>query len=267
MLLARGFALGLVFLFVCLTQGALAGNTNLANNEISYFELAEAGGVYKRGCSFNDDRCLTDEYPNNAVFIPSFFMLETEVTQDQYFAVTDENPSFFADCPSCPVENVTWQEAKDFCQAIGGDLPTEAMWEYAARAGTTTRFYCGHDSSCLDDVAWYSSNSGSMTHPVAQKFPNNYGLYDMHGNVSEWVNDFYDEFYYDNCPFFNPQGPLLGEYRIMRGGGFFCPCGIAPLRVSYRYSHRLGDIVQWDIGFRCIRHARRPLDNYSFSTE
>ena len=111
------------------------------------------GGTFQMGCSPNDDNCSSDESPVHQVTISAFEMLETEVTEGQYEAERGENPSYNYGAGGGidnPVESVDWSEAKAFCEAIGGRLPTEAEWEYAARGGTTTRYYCGDDSSCLD---------------------------------------------------------------------------------------------------------------------
>lgn len=167
------------------------------------------------------------EEPVHSVTITQdFYLGKYEVTQAQYEAVTGTNPSFFDGCDDCPVETVSWDDAVDFAETLSGmsgydvRLPTEAEWEYACRAGTTTDYYFGGDESQLGDYAWYSSNSGFTTHPVGQKIANNWGLYDMHGNVWEQCNDWFDYDYYDVSPPSDPPGPTLTGWRVIRGGAF-----------------------------------------------
>jgi formylglycine-generating enzyme required for sulfatase activity len=162
-----------------------------------------------------------------------FYMGATEVTQAQYEAVMRVNPSHFKGAAN-PVDKVSWFDAMDFCKKLSERtrqvfrLPTEAEWEYACRAGTTTRFSFGDSESDLGDYAWHKGNSGEKTHPVAQKKPNAWGLYDMHGNVWEWCADWYGS--YTAGPLTDPQGAASGSLRVLRGG-----------------SWRGGDTV----GFRC----------------
>jgi len=206
------------------------------------------------GCSAGDgDYCSDREKPAHAVTLSSFKMLETEVTESQYSAVMGENPSCNYNTvggPNNPVECVTWIQAKEFCEAIGGRLPTEAEWEYAARGGTTTRYYCGDSASCLGGIEWYSSNSEAKKNDVKGKTANAYGMYDMLGNVKEWTADWYDEGYYSVSPSDDPLGPASGSDRVIRGGFFIS--GDADLRVSYRgyfdpsYSNDR-------VGLRCAR--------------
>jgi formylglycine-generating enzyme required for sulfatase activity len=168
------------------------------------------GGTFQMGCSTGDYECDEDEFPRHSVTLSGFEMLETEVTQAQFEAVMKWDPS----CnygggggADSPVECVDWFRAKDYCEAIGGRLPTEAEWEYAARGGTTTKYYCGDAPECLNDIAWYDENSSVIKQPVRKKWPNAYGLYDMLGNVMEWTNDWYYSDYYYFSPSSNPQGP------------------------------------------------------------
>jgi len=171
---------------------------------------------------------LDRERPVHPVSITrAFYMQKTEVTQGQWRQVMGTNPSHFSDCGDlCPVERVSWNDVQTFLAALntmdpgkGYRLPTEAEWEYAARAGTAGDY---GGTGVLDQMGWYEDNSGSRTHPVAQKQPNHWGLFDMHGNVWEWVQDWYSATYYqycvDNGIVNDPPGPATGTNRVLRGG-------------------------------------------------
>ena len=139
-------------------------------------------GRFTMGCSPGDNNCRDNEKPTRQIEIPKgFWMGQTEVTQAAYQRVTGQNESEFRG-EYLPVEQVTWDEARRYCQAVEMRLPTDAEWEYAARAGNPSAQY-----GPLNDIAWYAGNSDRKTHPVGQKQPNQFGLYDMLGNVREWV--------------------------------------------------------------------------------
>jgi len=168
-----------------------------------------SSGCFMMGCSPSDEYCVQDEWPVHPVHVTGFEILETEVTDRQYEAIMGLIPSYSFWEYEGPAEYVTWYDASTFCSSIGGRLCTEAEWEYAARGGTTTRWYCGDDIACVDSIAWIESNSGNGKHAVKQKLPNAYGLYDMAGNVYEWVSDGHEFDYYCMGPdsqfdFWNP---------------------------------------------------------------
>jgi formylglycine-generating enzyme required for sulfatase activity len=185
-------------------------------------------GTFTMGAPSSEDGSYEWERPQTVVTISRGFWLgKTSVTQGQYQAVMGNNPSHYDKVGlDAPVEMVSWEEAMKFChkftkqeraagrlpQGYVYTLPTEAQWEYACRAGTTGSRYGN-----LDDIAWYVGNSGNVTHPVGQKKPNAFGLYDMIGNVSQWCSDWYS----GNLPGGNvtdPVGPETGSYRVLRGG-------------------------------------------------
>jgi formylglycine-generating enzyme required for sulfatase activity len=204
------------------------------------------GGTFQMGSSSE-----SDEKPIHTVTVSSFFMDKTEVTQVQYRKVMGKNPSNFSGCDDCPVEQVTWYDANAYAQKVGKRLPTEAEWEYAARGGNKSKGYTYSGSNTIGSVAWYNGNSSSKTHPVAQKQPNELGLYDMSGNVWEWCSDRYDKGYYSRSPQTDPQGPNSGSFRVLRGGGwndFYSYCRVAMRNwtsPSLRYSHP-------PLGFRLV---------------
>ena len=160
------------------------------------------------------------------------------------------NPSHFTGNSQRPVECVSWNDCQTFVNKLNdllaGQLPggrrfrlsTEAEWEYAARGGNRSGSTQYSGSSSIDNVAWYDSNSGSTTHPVKGKSPNELGLYDMSGNVWEWCNDWYSSDYYSNSPRNNPQGPSSGSNRVLRGGSWYY--GARGCRVAYRDSYSPG---------------------------
>jgi formylglycine-generating enzyme required for sulfatase activity len=200
-----------------------------------------AAGTFTMGCSPDDGECLASEKPAHPVTISKgLWMGQTEVTQAAYARVMNLPASRLG--RAMPA-NVNWSQAQAYCQAAGMRLPTEAEWEYAARGGNPSARY-----GPLDSIAWHNGNSGRRTHNVAQKQPNGYGLYDMLGNVWEWVSDWYDLHYYESAPPRDPQGPASGDERGLRGGAsFYSPWGA-------RASHRFGqapDAANEAVGVRC----------------
>jgi formylglycine-generating enzyme required for sulfatase activity len=200
-------------------------------------------GNLTMGCSPGDNECYEDEFPTRKVTLTrGFWLSQTEVTQAAFEKVMEYNPSVF-EGPDLPVEFVTWNEADAYCREIGGRLPTEAEWEYAARAGTTGARYGN-----LDEVAWYWNNSQFSTHPVGKKKPNAFGLYDMLGNVVEWTHTWYTVQH--NQENINPTGPVtLEEFKELRGGGWWDDPDL--VRASYRSRIEPGD-ADYNIGFRCV---------------
>ena len=175
-------------------------------------------GEFMMGCSTGDSQCESDENPKHRVQITKNFEIgKYEVTQAQWMAVMGTNPSSNKG-DTLPVETISKLEAQDFVAKLNATndgyryrLPTEAEWEYAARAGTESTY-----SGTLDQVAWYAGNSGDETHPVGQKKPNAWGLYDVQGNVREWVSDLYSGTYYSTSPAADPTGPEPSTFA--RGG-------------------------------------------------
>jgi len=182
------------------------------------------------------------------------------VTQAQWTAVMGSNPSYFqtssaqvpaAQVPLRPVDQVSYHMIQHFEAATGLRLPTEAEWEYACRAGTTTAFNNGSNvDASLGALALFSSNAGSQTHPVGQKLANALGLHDMHGNVWEWVADWSGSNYYAQSPAVDPTGPEIGLTRVLRGGSWLSFSNFC--RASYRYGFIPGPGHVY-VGFRAAR--------------
>ena len=221
------------------------------------------GGTFTMGCTAsNAYACSANENPTHSVTITNaFYMGRYEVTQAQWLAKMGSNPSYFkppntatADT-SRPVEQVSWTTIQGFLTSTGMQLPTEAQWEYACRAGTTTAFhgFTGYLSGTNDDtlvgnIAWYDANSGNVTHAVGGKAANGLGLHDMSGNVWEWCRDLYGA--YSAGAQTNPTGPASGSIRVLHGGSWGNGTG------NVRSSYRLGgapDISNYGIGFRVAR--------------
>jgi formylglycine-generating enzyme required for sulfatase activity len=190
----------------------------------------------------------------------SFHLGQYEVTQEHYEKVMGKNPSKFKGKQN-PVEMVSWNDAVEFCRKLSElpdekaagivyRLPTEAEWECACRAGTTTVFGFGDSDSQLDEYAWYAKNSGNTTHPVGGKKPNPWGLYDMHGNVLEWCQDWSGD--YPSGAVTDPTGAVSGSDRVFRGGSWFYHSRLC--RSAYRRS-RSSSNRRSDLGFRVLRSS------------
>ncbi|MHB8971533.1 MAG: formylglycine-generating enzyme family protein [Pirellulaceae bacterium] len=201
-----------------------------------------------------------DEQQHLVRVTKSFQLGVYEVTQEAYERVMGVNPSLFKG-PQQPVENVNWIDAIEFCNKLSElreekaagriyRLPTEAQWEYACGAGTTTCYSFGDDADAMGDHGWFSDNSALTTHPVGEKLPNAWGLYDMHGNVWEWCWDWYDGGYYMNSPVDDPTGPAAGSLRVFRGGGWFYPAMIC--RMARRHGIQPDYGSKGILGFRVV---------------
>jgi formylglycine-generating enzyme len=215
------------------------------------------GGTFTMGCTAEQGNYGDDEKPAHQVTVSDFYMGKFEVTQKQWREIMGTNPSYFKNCDDCPVEQVSWNNIQEFIKKLNQKtgkkyrLPTEAEWEFAARGGVEThgrasKKYAG--SNNIDDVAWYSENSNSKTHPVGQKQPNELGLYDMSGNVWEWCSDWYGS--YSSGSQTNPQGPSSGFDCVIRGGSW--DCYPQPCRVANR-NYYSPDDRNLNIGFRLSR--------------
>jgi len=192
-------------------------------------------GTFMMGSPTNDPLIYGEETLHQVTLTKGFYMGKFEVKQWEYLNLMGVNPSLHKGDTNLPVEQVTWADANTYCTKLTTQetvaqrlpvgwvyrLPTEAEWEYACRAGTTTRFSFGADPNLtqLTDYAWYDANSDGLTHPVGQKLPNPWGLYDMQGNVWEWCADFFGP--YQTTTVIDPSGPSTGTDRIMRGGSVY----------------------------------------------
>jgi len=246
------------------TPAATAEPLRVLTNSIGMRLVLIPSGQFHMGLPEADSRALDGEKPQHTVRISKpFYLAVTPVTQEQYERVMGSNPSYFTGSPGIlgffgkgggprhPVEQASWKDAVEFCRKLSARegrryrLPTEAEWEYACRAGSTTSWCFGNDKSALRDYAWYRANSEGKTHPVAEKKPNAWGLYDMHGNVWEWCSDWFGE--YTSTAADDPTGATAGSLRVDRGGswyGFPRNC-----RSAFRYGDTPGHRSSY-LGFR-----------------
>ena len=237
--------------------------------------IALPGGTFTMG----DPDGEIDETPH-AVTVGAFAIDKHEVTQEEYERVVGDNPSKVI-AETNPVEQVRWSDAVRYCnersrleglepvydlktwkgnfEANGYRLPTEAEWEYAARAGTGTSWSFGSAPAKLTAFAWFKKTARGKPRPVAQRKPNPWGLHDMHGNVWEWCNDFYDVDAYGEDAVTDPRGPASGETKVLRGGCWNSEPDAC--RSAYRYNENPGyadACFGYDIyGFRCVRPRKR----------
>ena len=213
-----------------------------------------------------------DEKPVRTVSLKAFTVSTTETTQAQYQTVMNDNPSFHKLDDNMPVEKVNYQNAIEFCNRLseklnleacynlstgvcdysknGFRLPTEAEWEYACRAGNGAEYYTGNGESALARAAWYAGSSREQTHPVAQKNANAFGLFDMHGNVWEWTNDWYSKQSYENGGADNPTGVASGKEKVLRGGSWLDYPQDCTSSKRRKYDPKKN---YTDIGFRIVR--------------
>ena len=208
------------------------------------------GGTFTMGATSEQKKPDDEEKPTHRVSLSSFYIGKYEVTQALWKAVMGSNPSRF-EGDNLPVERVSWNDCQTFLRKLNAmtgknfRLPTEAEWEFSARGGNWSRGYQYSGSNVLSDVAWYYDNSGSKTHNVGTKAPNELGIYDMSGNVWEWCQDWKGS--YIGSAQTNPKGPSSGSYRVDRGGSWFNFAWSC--RVACRYCHT-PDYRYFDLGFR-----------------
>lgn len=210
-------------------------------------------GSFDMGCSRpGDARCFAAENPQHRVtFSRGFWIGKTEATVAAFKTFSKAKglslPEGNDKGDAQPAVNMSWKEARDFCEWSGGRLPTEAEWECAARGGTS-----GESYGVLTEVAWYDDNSESTLHPVATKRANVWGLHDMLGNAWEWVADWYDGSYYAQSPASDPGGPSSGQRRTLRGGSW----NVSSLAVRSSHRNSLDPANRGlNLGFRCTRDA------------
>ena len=244
-------------------QGVIPIKINLEDQKIA--DKAPEGMVFIKGGCFvmGNDYTQEDEKPEHKVCLSDFYMDKFEVTQARWENLMGYNPSKFSGA-DLPVEQVNYENVQKFIQKSEGNcrLPTEAEWEYSARGGAQTRYFWGNMVN--EKYTWYEENSKQSTQVVGSKLPNQYGLYDMMGNVWEWVDDWYEPYYHIRTQN-NPTGPKMGESKIVRGGSFDSSAGA--LRITNRvwlhpknkvfpkvttYGQIMNEVYNY-IGFRCAK--------------
>jgi acetoin utilization deacetylase AcuC-like enzyme/formylglycine-generating enzyme required for sulfatase activity len=272
-------AVGVLFLLAlalpcgCRRDVPAAPDANVITTRSGVEMVVIPGGAFDMGNATGSP----DETPVHKVSISPFWMDRCEVVQEEFRKYQLPDPSHFKG-PGQPLEQINWTDAALYCNersraeglepcydertwqcdfdADGYRLPTEAEWEYACRAGSRTEYNFGNRPGRLKDYAWYAGNSSKRTHPVGQKKPNAWGLYDMHGNVAEWCNDRYSDSYYQQSPGADPTGPAEGQERVLRGGAW--SSSTRSCRSAYRDSDpSINDtcLASDAIGFRCVRKA------------
>ncbi|MCQ2315010.1 MAG: SUMF1/EgtB/PvdO family nonheme iron enzyme [Bacteroidales bacterium] len=219
--------------------GSAAGNKTFTVNGVTFEMVAVKGGTFTMGgTSEQGSDAYDDEKPTHSVTLGDYYIGKFEVTQELWEAIMGSNPSYFKGS-KLPVEQVSWDDCQTFIRKLNSltganfRLPTEAEWEYAARGGSRSRGYKYSGSNSINDVAWYTDNSGSKTHVVGTKSPNELGIYDMSGNVWEWCQDWYGS--YSSGSQTNPQGPSSGSSRVLRGGSWLSRARLC--RVSNRFNN------------------------------
>jgi formylglycine-generating enzyme required for sulfatase activity len=261
--------------------GGSGGGTGVPTEEIVTKSGVEMVYLPAGTFTMGSDQGNPDEAPPHKVSVSAFLMDKYPVTNEMFAKAQLPNPSHWQDSPKQPVERVRWRDAKQYCNersrleglkpcynektpdwdcdysANGYRLPTEAEWEYAARAGTDGPYDFGAKEA-LRQYAWFADNSDQKTHPVGQKKPNRWGLYDMYGNVSVWCEDVYDPNYYKTSPAADPHGPPSpgrDVKRVLRGGSWKASAEMC--RATYRQGERTGDtdacFATDYCGLRCVR--------------
>jgi formylglycine-generating enzyme required for sulfatase activity len=241
-------------------QGLAAGEVMVNPiDELRYVWIPP--GTFMMGCSPGDSECIDWEKPAHQVMISKGFWIgRTPVTVGAYKRFAGATGRQMPPAPdfnngwtneNVPIVGVTWDDAQTYCRWVGGRLPTEAEWEYAARGGNAEARY-----GPIDEIAWYRDNSGGRIHDVAQKGANGFGLFDMLGNVGEWVNDWFNPNYYQVSPSQDPQGVASGQARVGRGGTWGHDA--SSVRASYRGWGAPADVNNWVFGFRCGGEVGNP---------
>jgi formylglycine-generating enzyme required for sulfatase activity len=261
-------------------QGAIVVRQPVTNS-IGMKLLLIPAGEFRMGSRDSVKDADENEKPRHRVQITRpFFLGVHPVTQEQYEKVIGNNPSYFKNQPENPVETISWMEAVTFCnqlserenlrsyyQISGADvtipdpggtgyrLPNEAEWEYACRAGSETIYFFSDNPADLGKYAWFEGNSTLKAHPVGQKRPNAFGLYDMHGSIGEWCWDWYEGRYYSQSPGTDPLGPSQGAARVFRGGGWIYYANY--VRAANRGYYSPDGRVEY-LGFRVARASSSP---------
>jgi formylglycine-generating enzyme required for sulfatase activity len=240
------------------TQGNMLFKVTVAASDTSInYEIEMAyvrGGSFTMGCTNKRMDCTPNESPAHIVTVDNFYIGKYEITQAQWKSVMDNNPSGFVDSSlRSPVERVSWNEIQEFIRKLNAKtgknyrLPTEVEWEYAARGGNASKGYKYSGGYLADEIGWSVSNSGSSTHPVGTKSPNELGIYDMSGNVWEWCSDFYGDY----API-NPADVPPNSHYVIRGGGW------SHHVMNCRVSRRGGVYPDFRYDFLGFRLARSP---------